>query len=158
MSGDSSSEQSSHIDHVNIVVEGLEPATDFFADLGFEVKAGGSLTGDWINTLVGLDGVEAEFVALALPLGQTVLELLKFKNPTGGVDPNIGKANQIGLRHVAFAITGIDGWYQRLQDMEVECLSPVQDVPNYRGKRMFYFRGPEDILLELAEYPRNSQK
>lgn len=147
------SERPSHIDHVNIVVRDLEPATDFFVDLGFEVKAGGSLSGDWVDAAAGLDDVEAEFVALELPLGQTVLELLKFKNPTGGVDPDIGKANQVGFRHVAFAVNDIYNWHQRLQDMGIECLSTVQSVPNYRGKQMFYFRGPEDILLELAEYP-----
>lgn len=57
------------------------------------------------------------------------------------------------VRHVAFKVSGIDAWHRKLEEMDIECLSGVQDVPNYRGKRMFYFRGPEDILLEMAEYP-----
>lgn len=144
------------IDHVNIVVSQLEPATDFFLDLGFEVKAGGELEGEWLDTLIGLDAVRAEFVALTLPKGQTALELLQFKQPIGGIDPDMAKPNQLGFRHAAFAVTGIDGWYAKLVRMGVDCLSPVQDVPNYRGKRMFYFRGPEDTLLEMAEYPEIS--
>ena len=153
MSADHTGERPSHIDHVNIVVTDLEPATDFFTDLGFEVRAGGTLEGDWVDAVVGLEGVDAEFIALGLPLGQTAIELLKFNNPKGDADPDVGKANQIGFRHAAFAVKGIEDWYRRLQEKGVECLSEVQSVPNYRGKQMFYFRGPEGILLEMAEYP-----
>lgn len=144
------------IDHINVVVEDLESSVAFFEEIGFQRIGEGELSGDWVDKVVGLDGVEARFVALGIPMGRTALELLSYQQPQGGRDPNMSRANQLGFRHVAFRVSDIDTWYEKLEEMGVECLSGVQNVPNYRGKRMFYFKGPEEILLELAQYPEGS--
>lgn len=141
------------IDHINVVVKDLEAAKEFFERLGLVTSAERKLKGEWIDTTVGLSGVRARFVALQIPGAETVLELLAYDHPVGSSDPLIGHANQIGLRHVAFCVEDIDAWYVRLKQLGIACYSAVQDVPNYKGKRILYFTGPEGIILELAEYP-----
>jgi catechol 2,3-dioxygenase-like lactoylglutathione lyase family enzyme len=141
-----------HLDHINIVVTDIESATAFFTGLGFEVQAQKILSGAWIDTLVGLQNVNTRFVSLRLPGSQAVIELLEYIEPEGRADPNLGLANQIGYRHIAFQVEDIDAWYLKLQDKGIECLSSPQPVPNFNGKQLFYFRGPEGILLEFMEY------
>lgn len=142
-----------HIDHINIVVDDLVGSVTFFEKLGLRKTDRKTLSGDWIEQVVGLESVEAEFVSMCFEEGQTVIELLKYKNPKGGVDPHLGVANQIGYRHIAFNVTEIEEWYKKLTALGIECISEVQEVVNYKNKKMFYFKGPEGILLELMEYP-----
>ncbi|HYF97000.1 MAG TPA: VOC family protein [Patescibacteria group bacterium] len=153
MSDNPSCERLEAIDHINLVVHDLETSAEFFEELGFERIGEGDLRGEWVDKVVGLDGVDARFIALGLPMGQAALELLSYRHPQGESDPDKSRANQEGFRHVAFKVSGIDFWHEKLEKMGVECLSDVQEVPNYRGKRMFYFIGPEGVLLEMAEYP-----
>lgn len=141
------------IDHVNIVVFDLESATKFFEQLGFVVKAKRELEGSWIDKTVGLDDVHARFVAMEIPGAQTIIELLSYDKPVGDVEDSISMPNQIGYRHIAFNVDSIEKWHKKLVTLGVECFSEVQEVPNYRDKKIFYFKGPEGIILELAEYP-----
>ena len=144
------------IDHINIVVSDIEAAKDFFAKLGLVVAAERSLSGDWIDATVGLKNVSARFAALQIPNTETVIELLAYDNPVGASDPLLGNPNQIGYRHIAFCVDDIDAWYAKLQQLGIHCFSEVQEVPNYRGKKIVYFTGPEGIILELAEYPKTA--
>lgn len=144
----------SRIDHVNIVVADLEAAKQFFTRLGLVLSAERELHGDWIDTTVGLKDVHARFAAMTIPGAETVVELLSYDSPVGHADPLIGNANQIGFRHIAFCVDNIDKWYSKLNELNIECYSEVQEVPNYRGKKIVYFKGPEGIILELAEYPK----
>jgi|SRR3989344_2681894 len=146
----------SRIDHINIVVADLEAAKQYFIRLGLVVGAERELSGDWIDKTVGLKDVRARFASLQIPGAETVVELLSYDNPVGKTDLLIGNANQIGFRHIAFCVDNIDEWYGKLVDLGVECYSEVQEVPNYRGKKIVYFKGPEGIILELAEYPNES--
>lgn len=98
------------IDHINIVVEDLEVTKDFFLDLGFEIKTHGNLEGEWIDIIVSLPDVKAEYYALSLPGHETNLELLKYHNPVGGRDPKLEMANQIGYRHIALEVEGMEEW------------------------------------------------
>ncbi|HVQ44037.1 MAG TPA: VOC family protein [Candidatus Saccharimonadia bacterium] len=140
------------IDHINIVVRDLDTAADFFADIGFEVIKRDQLEGQWIDQIVDLRGVKAEFIAMAIPGAETKLELIRYDAPAGTGDPLIGQANQIGLRHLAFEVKGIEGIVAKLKSKNVTFLSDIQ-VYNVT-KKLCYFYGPEGILLELAEYSK----
>lgn len=139
------------IDHINIVVTNLEEATQFFTDLlGFQVSKKGHLSGKWIDKVVGLDDVDAKYVQLILPGAETNMELIQYYNPKSESDKNISKSNQIGFRHMALEVKEIEKIYAKLQLASVKILSELQ-VYN-ETKKLCYFLGPDNVILELAEY------
>lgn len=140
------------IDHINIVVENLESARDFFLDLGFEIKTSGKLEGEWIDKIVNLSDVNAEYIALSLPGHETNLELLKFNNPQDKTSQTKSKANQFGYRHMALEVKNIESVVKTLKDKGVRFYSDIQ-IYN-KKKKLCYFEGPEGIILELAEYKK----
>lgn len=139
------------LDHINIVVTDLSRAKEFFLNLGFEEGDSSTLSGEWISAIVGLDGVDASYVSLHLPGSETAIELLEYRHPSSNRDPDMGKANQLGFRHLAFAVNDIEATVRKLRQMEVEFLSDIQTYEK-TGKRLVYFYGPDGILLELAQY------
>ncbi|MFZ7110922.1 MAG: VOC family protein [Desulfatiglandales bacterium] len=141
------------MDHINIVVSDLQEAKDFFSLFGFQENDSSDLSGEWISAVVGLKDVRARYVALSLPGSSTNLELIEYESPGSQSDPHTGKANQIGLRHLAFEVEDIDQEVQRLTEAGVAFMSPVKTYPK-TGKRLVYFHGPDGILMELAEYPK----
>ncbi|HSW47524.1 MAG TPA: VOC family protein [Candidatus Saccharimonadales bacterium] len=138
------------IDHINIVVQDLESAKKFFQDLGFEVLKQDRLSGDAIEKIVNLSGVKAEFVALAIPGTETNIELIKYENPQGNIDPQISMANQIGFRHIALEVKEIEKVVEELKSKGIKFFSDIQ-IYNVT-KKLCYFLGPERIIIELAEY------
>ncbi|MCP4252528.1 MAG: VOC family protein [Candidatus Scalindua sp.] len=140
-----------NINHVNIVVSNLEETKAFFIQLGFEVGDESDLTGEWISSIVGLPDVNARYVTLSLPGTETNLELIEYTSPPSEKDPNMGKANQIGFRHIAFEVDNIEDEVSRLRDKGIKFLSAIQTYPK-TGKRLVYLWGPDRILLELAQY------
>lgn len=145
----------SSIDHVNLVVRDLDGAVDFFKLLGFSVEDRAVLTGTWISDIVGLEGVRAEYVKLALSASDLRLELIRYDTPQSDLPADGGRANDPGFRHLAFTVQNMDETVECLQREGVRFLSPVQCYEK-TGKRLVYFRGPEGLLLELAEYPVRS--
>ncbi len=139
------------IDHINIVVSDLKKSTEFFIALGFLVKHQSQLSGEWVDLIVGLKNVEAEYVQLALPNTETRIELIHYTSPPSGKDPLMGRSNQLGFRHIAFEVSDIQATVESLKEMGVELLSPIQTYPK-TGKRLVYLFGPDHILLELAQY------
>ncbi|MBW1931169.1 MAG: VOC family protein [Deltaproteobacteria bacterium] len=139
------------LDHINIVVSDLERAKRFFEMFGFTEIDASELRGEWISTIVKLKGVVARYVALALPASELRIELIKYENPASVKAPDLGKANKIGLRHLAFRVNDIEKEVERLKRNGVEFLSEVM-VYKKLGKKLVYFCGPDGILLELAEY------
>jgi catechol 2,3-dioxygenase-like lactoylglutathione lyase family enzyme len=139
------------LDHINIVVTDLSKAREFFLNLGFEEGDSSTLSGEWISAIVGLEGVDASYVSLHLPGSETAIELLEYRHPASNRDPDMGKANQLGFRHLAFAVSDIEATVRKLRQMEVEFLSDIQTYEK-TGKRLVYFYGPDGILLELAQY------
>ena len=139
-----------NIDHIGIVVTDLIGARDFFLALGFTVIRGGSLQGQWIDDALQLPDVNAEYLALHLPNTQTNIELLKFVTPEGQKDPLLGKPNQIGIRHIAFAVHDIEAFVHHLKQKGIKTFSGIQI---YDGQKKFcYFSGVEGIICEVAEY------
>jgi len=139
------------LDHINIVVTDISEAKEFFLNLGFKEGDSSVLSGEWISAIVGLDEVDASYVSLHLPGSEIAIELLEYRHPSSNRDPDMIKANQLGFRHVAFAVSDIEATVKKLRQMEVEFLSDIQTYEK-TGKRLVYFYGPDGILLELAQY------
>jgi catechol 2,3-dioxygenase-like lactoylglutathione lyase family enzyme len=137
------------MDHVGIVVEDLEAASAFFVELGLEVQGRAPAEGDWVDRVVGLEGVRAEIVMLETPEGHGRIELAKFHAPAGGSGERQAPANAPGIRHVTFAVDDIDGAVAGVLAHGGEL---VGEVERYEDKyRLCYVRGPEGIIVELAE-------
>jgi catechol 2,3-dioxygenase-like lactoylglutathione lyase family enzyme len=137
------------MDHVGIVVEDLAAATAFFVELGLKLQGGGPVEGGWVDRVVGLEGVQVEIAMMETPDGHGRLELAKFHAPPGpGGDPD-APANTPGIRHVTFAVDDIDAVVANLRTRGAEL---VGEVERYKDSyRLCYVRGPEGIIVELAE-------
>ena len=137
------------MDHVGIVVGDLADAVAFFIELGLELQGEAEVEGDWVDRIVGLEGVRAQIVMLQTPDGTGRLELTKFHAPpTDGGDQR-APANASGIRHVAFAVDDIEAVVARLRTRGAEL---VGELERYKDRyRLCYVRGPEGIIIELAE-------
>lgn len=141
------------LDHLNIVVSDLQKAKKFFLDLGFEETASARLSGKQLSTVTGLPDIEAEFIGLSLAGSSTNIELIQYFSPKGGRDPEMGKPNQFGFRHIAFEVEDIEKEVARLKSKGVKFESDVQTWEK-TGKKLVYFYGPDGIILEFAQYPK----
>jgi catechol 2,3-dioxygenase-like lactoylglutathione lyase family enzyme len=137
------------IDHVGVIVNDLPAAKAFFVDFGLEVHGEGELAGAWLDQIVGLNDVKTAYVMLRLPAGQAKLELVKFYTPSAesGLEPPL--ANTLGIRHIAFAVEDIEAVVANLKKKGVEVFSEIQCYEE--SYKLCYVRGPEGIILELAE-------
>lgn len=146
------------IDHVNLVVNDLPVMTRFYRDvLGFAVIKEVTISGQWIDEVVGLSVVLANVVYLDLAKGPRI-ELISYVKPVGE-KVGANAANTPGIRHLAFRVCDIDPMVATLLECEVSLGSEIATVPqtqvSYSGglrKRLVYFHDPEGNLLELCEY------
>ena len=139
------------IDHLNIVVSDLQQAAAFFRLLGFSEGLGAALDTAFLEALTGIVGASGRFITLHHPASNVAIELLQFERDAGA-DSELGRADRIGLRHLAFTVSNIDDTVAGLAAHGIEFLSAVQTW-QHTGKRLVYCHGPDGILLELAEYP-----
>jgi catechol 2,3-dioxygenase-like lactoylglutathione lyase family enzyme len=137
------------MDHVSIVVEDLAAATSFFVDLGCKLEGQGPVSGDWVDRVVGLEGIKSEIAMVRAPDGQGALELVKFHTPASPRGNRQPAPNALGLRHVAFQVDGLDGILARLRARGVELVGTVERYEDFY--RLCYVRGPEGVIVELAE-------
>ena len=145
------------IDHVNIVVDDIERAAQFYGEVlglvrGFEK----TLEGAWIEKVTGISGARALCVFMEVPNAKTRLELLQFLTPQGTSFSQNKMPNARGIRHIAFTVDNLDALIENLQKWNVEIVSEPVEVPfavgNLGRKRLFYFYDPEGNLLEAAAY------
>ena len=138
------------MDNVLIVVDDLEAATAFFAELGMELEGKTTVEGEWAGRVVGLDGVRADIVMLRTPDGHGRVELSKFHTPAAiRSEPHEAPANTLGIRRIMFAVDGLDDVLARLRAHGAEL---VGEVAQYEESyRLCFVRGPEGIILGLAE-------
>jgi catechol 2,3-dioxygenase-like lactoylglutathione lyase family enzyme len=137
------------MDHVGIVVDDLAAATAFFVELGLEPRGEGTVEGGWVDRVVGVEEVRAELAMMETPDGHSRLELVKFHSPSGGSGDPLAPANTPGIRHLTFAVDDIDAV---LADLKPHGAELVGEVERYRDAyRLCYIRGPEGIIIELAE-------
>jgi len=137
------------MDHVGIVVDDLAAATAFFVELGLELQGGGPVEGDWVDRVVGLEGVRAEIAMLETPDGHGRVELAKFHAPSGPGGDRRAPANAPGIRHVTFAVDDVDAAVAGLRAHGAELVGEVERYEDIY--RLCYIRGPEGIIVELAE-------
>jgi glyoxylase I family protein len=146
------------IDHVNIVVQDLERAIQFYSRvLGMEKTFEVTLEGDWIEDVTGLAGSHAHCIFLSCPGQDFRLELLQYLSPRAEVLPPNSLPHTPGMRHMAFETDDMDNLVARLQEAGAKFVSPPVTVPFPVGekklkKRLCYFHDPEGVLLEVAEY------
>jgi catechol 2,3-dioxygenase-like lactoylglutathione lyase family enzyme len=137
------------MDHVGIVVHDLAAAIRFFVDLGLELQGEGAVEGRWVDRVVGLDGVRAEMAFLQTPDGHGRLELTTFRAPPSGDGDLEAPANAPGIRHISFAVDDVDATVVRLRSHGGELVGEIERYEDIY--RLCYVRGPEGIIVELAE-------
>ena len=137
------------MEHVGIVVNDLPAAIDFFVNLGLEPRGNGQVEGNWVERIIALDEVKVEFAMLRTPDGQGEIELVKFHSPpTQPGDPH-APANTPGLRHLAFLVEDI---HSTVADLQARGTELVGELVRYENSYwLCYVRGPEGIIVELAE-------
>lgn len=137
------------IDHVGIVVSDLAAAKAFFLHFGLEMTWEGNVEGEWVDRIVGLHDMKVTAVMLRTPDGEANIELVKFHKPLDekGVQPSL--ANILGIRHICFAVEDIEAVAAKLKKEGAELFGEIVNYQN--AYRLCYVRGPEGIILELAE-------
>jgi len=137
------------MEHVGIVVDDLAAATEFFAELGLVLQGKAPVEGRWVDRIVGLEGVRAESAMMQTPDGNGRLELVKFHSPSNQGDNRHAPANTPGIRHIAFAVEDIDAVVAGLRARGAELVGELERYED--SYRLCYVRGPEGIIIELAE-------
>jgi catechol 2,3-dioxygenase-like lactoylglutathione lyase family enzyme len=137
------------IDHVGIIVNDLPAAKAFFLDLGLEMVWEGEVEGEVVERIIGLQDVKAEVVMLRTPDGEANIELSKFHSPTDENGIQRSLANTLGIRHITFAVEDVEAIVAKLKKNGAELVGEIQTYEN--TYKLCYIRGPEGIILELAE-------
>ncbi len=138
------------IDNVGIVVEDLDATIDFFRELGLELEGRGMVEGEWAGRITGLGDQRVEIAMLRTPDGHGRLELSCFLAPAVVADHRNAPVNSLGYLRVMFAVDDIDETLARLRERGAELVS--SDVVQYEDVyRLCYVRGPEGLLIGLAE-------
>jgi catechol 2,3-dioxygenase-like lactoylglutathione lyase family enzyme len=138
------------LDNVGIVVEDLEPAIEFFRELGLELEGRGMVEGEWAGRVTGLGDQTVEIAMMRTPDGNGRLELSRFITPQVVADHRNAPVNALGYLRVMFAVDDIDDTLDRLVQHGAHLVS--RDVVQYEASyRLCYVRGPEGILIGLAQ-------
>lgn len=138
-----------HFDHVGITVADLDGALEFFTSLGFEVEGRMIMEGEFVDTVIGIPGSRSEIAMLTLPGGGTKLELSSFVRPDHRPGSPDNMSTEIGLRNVAFEVEDLLGTVERLTAAGYGLVGGVGEWED--SWRMTYVRGPEGIIVALAE-------
>ena len=137
------------MDNVGIVVESLDAAVSFFEALGLELEGRTMIEGDWSGRVTGLRGQRVEIAMMRMPDGHGKIELSRFLTPAPVADHRNAPVNSLGYLRVMFAVDDLDETLARLGEHGAEV---VDEVVDYEGVyRLCYIRGPEGILIGLAE-------
>jgi catechol 2,3-dioxygenase-like lactoylglutathione lyase family enzyme len=136
-------------DHVGITVADLDTVTAFFVGLGLEADQKMAVEGEFLDTVIGMTGAATEIVMLRLPGGGTTLELSSFARPDPLPSSPAAPANELGLRNVAFEVQDLRA---AVDQAATGGYGLVGGIGEYEGVwRMAYVRGPEGIIVSLAE-------
>jgi catechol 2,3-dioxygenase-like lactoylglutathione lyase family enzyme len=137
------------MDNVGIVVESLETAIAFYTELGLELEGRGTIEGEWSGRVTGLRDQRVEVAMMRTPDGHGRLELSRFLAPAPVADHRNAPVNSLGYLRVMFAVDDVDDTVARLRAHGAEV---VDEVVRYEDAyRLCYMRGPEGILIGLAE-------
>src|SRR3954452_7604568 len=137
------------MDNVGIVVESLDDAIPFFTELGLKLQGRATIEGEWAGRVTGLGNQHVEVAMLVTPDGHSRLELSRFLDPPVVADHRKAPVNALGYLRVMFAVDDLDDTLARLGRHGAEL---VGEVVRYEDVyRLCYIRGPEGILIGLAE-------
>lgn len=138
------------MDNVGIVVEDLPAAIEFFHELGLELEGEGLVEGEWAGRVTGLGDQRVEIAMMRTPDGHGRLELSRFLAPQVVADHRLAPVNALGYLRVMFAVDDIDDTLDRLVEHGAQLVS--SEVVRYEDVyRLCYVRGPEGILIGLAQ-------
>jgi catechol 2,3-dioxygenase-like lactoylglutathione lyase family enzyme len=138
------------MDNVLLVVDDLKAAIAFFVELGLELEGETTVEGEWVDRIVGLDGVRSDIAMMRTPDGHGRLELDRFHTPPAvRAEPVNAPVNTLGIRRIMFAVDDIEDVLARLQALGAELIGEV--VRYEDSYRLCYVRGPEGIIIALAE-------
>jgi catechol 2,3-dioxygenase-like lactoylglutathione lyase family enzyme len=136
-------------DHVGITVADLDTVTAFFVGLGLEVEGRMFMEGEFVDTVIGIPGSRSEIVTLLLPDGGTKLELSSFIRPSHEPGSPHAMSTELGLRNIAFEVGDLQAIVDRLA---ADGYGLVGGIGQYEDMwRMAYVRGPEGIIVALAQ-------
>ena len=138
------------MDNILLVVEDLDGAIAFFTELGMELEGRMPVEGPWVDRTIGIHGTKGEIAMMRTPDGHGRIELDTFHAPAAiAPEPHPAPVNTLGYRRVMFAVDDVDAVVARLQAIGAEL---VDEVVQYEDAyRLCYMRGPEGILVGLAE-------
>jgi len=138
------------MDNVLIVVDDLEAARAFSAELGMELEGETQVEGPWVDSTVGLSGVRADITMMRTPDGHGRVKLTKFHTPAAvRAEPEHAPANTLGIRRIMFTVEGIHDVVAPLRSHGAELLG---EIAQYEDRyRLCFLRGPEGIIIGLAE-------
>jgi catechol 2,3-dioxygenase-like lactoylglutathione lyase family enzyme len=137
------------MDNVGIVVEDLDAAIEFFTELGLTLEGRMPIEGEWAGRVTGVRGQRVEIAMMCTPDGHGRLELSRFDAPAIESDHRTAPVNSLGYLRVMFAVEDIDDTLARLGGLGA---TVVDEVVNYEDTyRLCYIRGPEGILIGLAQ-------
>ncbi len=137
------------MDNMGIVVEALDEAIAFFTELGLTLEGRATIEGEWAGRVTGLKDQQVEVAMMVTPDGHSRLEISRFLNPPVTVDHRHAPVNALGYLRVMFTVADIDDTLSRLQKLGAKL---VGEVVQYETMyRLCYIRGPEGLLIGLAE-------
>ena len=137
------------MDHVGVVVEDLAAAIAFFVELGLELEGETSVEGEWVDQLVGLDGVRADIAVVRTPDGHGRVELSTFHTPVATSTAPSAPVNTPGIPRPTFSVDAVDDVLDRLRAHGAELVGEVAQYEDIY--RYCYVRGPDGIIIGLVE-------
>jgi catechol 2,3-dioxygenase-like lactoylglutathione lyase family enzyme len=137
------------MDNVGIVVESLDTAISFFTELGLKLEGRATVEGEWAGRVTGLGTQRVEIAMMVTPDGHSRLEISRFLTPPTVADHRNAPVNALGYLRVMFAVDDIDETLARLFKHGAQLVGEVVQYENYY--RLCYIRGPEGLLIGLAE-------
>ena len=138
------------MDNVLIVVDDLDAVIAFFVELGMELEGKGPVEGRWVERVIGIDDVRQDVAMLRTPDGHGRIELARFHTPEAiSTEPRNAPVNTLGIRRIMFAVDDIDEVVARLRRHGAELVGELAQYEDVY--RLCYVRGPEGIIVGLAE-------
>jgi len=137
------------MDNVGIVVESLDDAISFFTELGLKLEGRATIEGDWAERVTGLRPMRVEIAMMRTPDGNSRLEISRFLTPPAVADHRNAPVNALGYLRIMFAVDDIDETLDRLRKRGAQLVGEVVQYED--AYRLCYIRGPEGLLIGLAE-------
>lgn len=141
------------MDNVGIVVESLDDAISFFSEIGLKLEGRAMIEGEWAGRVTGLSNQQVEIAMMVTPDGHSRLEISRFLSPPVVADHRNAPVNALGYLRVMFAVEDIDEMVTRLSKHGAQLVGEVVEYEN--SYRLCYMRGPEGLLIGLAEQLSN---